>query len=736
MPVRLRGCFLHGRFALLLGAIPAALCALMAVPAVAQSQTPSASSVPGAVARPKQKKPQPAPAPTASPQERILDFQSDVRVQDDTSLLVEETIHVLSTGQKIRHGILRDFPTAYTDHEGNRYEVGFKFLSASRDGVVEQYRLEALPNGKRIYLGSAATVVSPGEHTYVISYSTTRQLGFFADHDELFWNATGNGWAFPIDHAYAVVHLPANIPVFSVRLRGFTGEKGSKEQDLCWAKGDDGAFHFESRRALAPREGMTVLLGWPKGFLARPTDRQKPADLPRDKDAEAVAALALLLLVLCYGVTLLVIRGREATRSVMVLYEPPAGISPGQMRYVLRRDFDDRTFAAAILDMAVKGFLTIKQDGPRKYTFTRAGTDGRALASDEAAVARKLFESMTEVHTNNPNSPIVTAALEMRESLRATAPLYSRSAVPYLLFPALISLASWLFIGLLLEAKREGAAMTFGVEVALTIAVAALLVGAAVSLKAKMRRSIAASIVALLKGFARNVKALLFLTVFGFFFAFWMMDWFDTSVPVPRLVTWSIPLQLLVHGVFWLLRPRWSPETLRVISQINGFKMFLTAVDGDRLRRMTTPDTAPKMFEKFLPHAVALDVEKTWSGRFAGILGIGAAAAGVGTLLAAESGADGDGAFAWYSATDGGGFNPISFSESIPSSLADAVSPHISEMISAADSAPGSSSGFDDGWSGPDSGASDSGGGGGDSGGGGGGGDSGGGGGGGGGDGW
>ena len=51
-----------------------------------------------------------------------------------------------------------------------------------------------------------------GEHTYELVYRTDRQMGYFADHDELYWNVTGNGWDFPIDRVTARVELPPAIP--------------------------------------------------------------------------------------------------------------------------------------------------------------------------------------------------------------------------------------------------------------------------------------------------------------------------------------------------------------------------------------------------------------------------------------------------------------------------------------------------------------------------------------------
>src|SRR5260370_14768784 len=144
--------------------------------------------------------------------EGIPNLHSDITVGDDSALLVTETITVVSTGAQIRHGLLRDFPTAYKDPHGNRYVVGFQVLSATRDSANEPFRVESYSNGKRIYFGNANVMLPPGRHVYTFSYTTNRQLGFFADHDELYWNVTGLGWPSPIDQASAIVHSPSAIP--------------------------------------------------------------------------------------------------------------------------------------------------------------------------------------------------------------------------------------------------------------------------------------------------------------------------------------------------------------------------------------------------------------------------------------------------------------------------------------------------------------------------------------------
>src|SRR5438552_3296365 len=137
-------------------------------------------------------------AATATAEERVENFSSDVTVNTDASLTVRETIMVNAEGDQIKHGILRDFPTIYNDRHGQRVVVGFEVLDVQRDGADEPYAVEDMENGDRIRIGSADTYLQEGRHTYRITYRTTRQIGFFTDYDELYWNVTGNGWTMPI----------------------------------------------------------------------------------------------------------------------------------------------------------------------------------------------------------------------------------------------------------------------------------------------------------------------------------------------------------------------------------------------------------------------------------------------------------------------------------------------------------------------------------------------------------
>ena len=300
--------------------------------------------------------------PAAAADERILSFDSAIEIAADGSMDVTETIRVRAEGQAIRHGIYRDFPTDYRDRLRNAVHVAFEPQALTRGGQPEPFHSERRSNGVRVYFGSKETTLEPGEYTYSFAYHTTRQLGFFADHDELYWNVTGSGWDFAIDEATVTVALPRSIAPSDLRLDAYTGPEGA--QGKAWSARADGDSRavFATTGALQPHEGLTIAVGFPKGVVGAPTDRQRAAWFLHD-NAGVLAAVAGLLLVLAYYSVQWARVGRDPKPGTIIpLYEPPAGHTPGALRYVERMGWDDRCVAADIVDAAVRGAIRIADD--------------------------------------------------------------------------------------------------------------------------------------------------------------------------------------------------------------------------------------------------------------------------------------------------------------------------------------------------------------------------------------
>jgi uncharacterized membrane protein YgcG len=617
--------------------------------------------------------------PSRAQTEQILDFHSDITLQEDSSLSVTETITVFAAGSQIRHGIYREFPTTYRDTFNNRYVVGFQMVSATRDSSDELFRVENYANGKRIYLGDPNTIVPRGRHVYTISYTTNRQLGFFKDHDELFWNVTGLGWGFPIHHASATVHLPLSIPADQIKLSDYTGPQGSLQEELT-TESEDSAFQFATTRPLGPHQGLTILLSWPKGFFAEPSSSEKLEFFFRDNRDALLLAAGFLVIVLYYLMAWSAV-GRDPARGViMPLYEPPRDLSPAGMRYLLRMGFDSKTFAAAILDMAVLGYLTIKEQAG-SYTLYLTGKSNLSLPPDERQVAAYLFDGRDQIWLHQENHQVISATLKALKKWLAAAEqkTYFVTNSLYLIAPVVLSIIIVIsyFLALGLPQVVGGAFISVWLSI-WTIGVAGLVYGAFSAWRGVFHPHPSA-----LSGMSDIGKAL-FLTVFSIpFLAGEVMGFvFLLKFSSPSLMIFLISCGAL-HILFLYLMKAPTLAGRRLMDQVEGFKLFLGAVDGDRLNRAAPPAQTPAIFEKFLPYALALDVEQDWAEKFSGVLaGAGTAPSG-GTLAYVPS---------FYSGSSWNGFTGANFASSFGSSLTSA--------ISSSATAPGSGGGGGSGGSG------------------------------------
>jgi uncharacterized membrane protein YgcG len=352
-------------------------------------------------------------ATAAQADERILSYHSDIAIASDASMMVEETIRVRAEGNEIRRGIFRDFPTDYRDRYGNRFIVDFEVVMVTRNDEPEPWHAERLSNGVRVYVGSADARVPVGIHTYRIHYRTNRQIGFFEDHDELYWNATGHGWGFPIDAASATVVLPGVVPRDMLSMEGYTGAYGSQARDVATELGDSGGT-ISTTKPLRSREGLTLVMSWPKGIVAQPTAMQRFGYLLQDNRGLLFALTALLLV----GIYLYVVwsrYGKDPEPGVIYpRYEPPNGYSPASARYIAKMGYSGKALSAAVINLAVKGHLVIEEaddDYVLRKTESREG-----LAPGESVLLKNLFAESTTIELDNKNHKIISKARSAHKS--------------------------------------------------------------------------------------------------------------------------------------------------------------------------------------------------------------------------------------------------------------------------------------------------------------------------------
>lgn len=354
---------------------------------------------------------------TAAADERILRYDIDIQVRADGALDVAEHITVNVEGNQIRRGIYRDFPTRYRDRYGNKVVVGLEVLSVERNGQPEAWFTEDLSNGVRINTGNDDFLPAPAEHTFTLRYRTTRQLGFFADHDELYWNAIGTGWVFPIMTAQVEARLPTAASTSEMSVEAYTGVQGAKDQNYTARIVEDGVARWNLTQPLAPYEGLTIVLTFPKGIVAQPSGAQRVAWLLKDNAGVLISLIgSILLVIFCVREWRRV--GRDPARGIVIArYEPPEGFSAASLRYMQRMSYDNLCFSAAVLNLAVSGCLRIVRDSKLFKDEWRLEREPRAAsgAEDETLLSR-LFGGAQSLVLKNTNASKVSGAMAAHAS--------------------------------------------------------------------------------------------------------------------------------------------------------------------------------------------------------------------------------------------------------------------------------------------------------------------------------
>ena len=600
--------------------------------------------------------------------EEITDYASDISVARNGELTVTETIAVVSTGDQIRHGIYRDFPTIYTDRLGRDVHVRFDVVGATRDGHSEPYSTESISNGVRVKMGDADVIVDPGPHTYTLSYITDRQIGFFDSYDELYWNVTGNGWIFPIRHASAVIHLPLGAHITQSSF--YTGPQGATLKNAQSQVTSENTIRFETTQALGPNEGLTVAVGFSKGAVTPPTAADLRADFIRDNASMVVAGLGILVLTLFYlGAWWQ--HGRDPRRGTIIpLFAPPAGLSPESVRYIHRMSYDRKSFAAALINMAVKGYIKIREANG-KYTLERtANRDAIAdLSKNERAMVQALMGDKNVLVLEQENHSRISSAITALET-----GLKSECEQHYF-----VTNHGWFLAGLGILLVTGIGASLLSDQPSVTGFLMVWISGWSVGTFFLLHEVVMGWAGVFTGGPGSRIAAAagaLFMSLFALPFVGGLIG---------ALVVWGgtlspITTALLVAGgglayLFYHLLKAPTALGAPIMDQIEGFKIFLNTAEKDRLEMLNPPNLTPEVFEKFLPYAIALDCENNWSKRFEAEASAAANAPGSSTGYTPL----------WYS---GPSFNRLGFA-----GFASAIGSSIGAAAASSSVAPGSSSG-------------------------------------------
>ena len=294
--------------------------------------------------------------------EEIKDFYTEMLISHDGSVGVQEDIEY-DFGSEYKHGIVREIPY--------EYQIGIKNYNlrmhpnraTNFDGLPYEKRVSRDRGRLILRIGDPDKVVS-GVKNYRIDYTVDGAITFFKDHDEIYWNVTGNEWKVPIARASAKVYFDNGVPQ-GTTAKCYTGVYGSKAEECRFSVTLTG-IEFNALSSFRAGEGLSIVIGVPKGYFEEPSRLSKFSWFVSDNWFFTLPFLTLFLIsYVWYSMG----RDPDGKGVVAVRYEPPADITPAEAGTLMDESADILDITSTVVDLAVRGFLKIEETESTKFIF-------------------------------------------------------------------------------------------------------------------------------------------------------------------------------------------------------------------------------------------------------------------------------------------------------------------------------------------------------------------------------
>ncbi|MBP6904958.1 MAG: DUF2207 domain-containing protein [Candidatus Pacebacteria bacterium] len=518
--------------------------------------------------------------------EVIKSFDAQIVVNTDASVSVTETIVYDSEGLS-KHGIFRDITPRSS--EG-------KLMSIADISVTDlsgnPHMWERQKNNKdiRLKIGDP-DITFEGEKTYIIAYTATNAVAHLEEVDEIYWNVTGSAWPMVIQEASATVVLPEGAG--TIRQACYQGPKGSTE-------GCAAATVFSSSRPLEVGEGLTIAVGFPRGFVHEPV--LTPADKVRAFFTK-FWPITLPLIVFVYMLQKWYRKGRDAKGSGVVIaqYEVIDNLTPLETAMIINQTIKVRDLVAEVLYLATKGYISITR------------TEGKSFLTTEIDYTLRLEKL--------PAPDLSTADTLILETLFTQSKDFPfKHSVSYANFK---------------KAIAYGADPTTG----------PLIVGTEVLISQKpdfighigiVHNHIRQYVVD--KGYytkdfiPKNIftkkNFIILIVLYGIYMVLSMGNILDrVGGTIFRdaeditivLFVFSILVSIGVISLFKHLMPAKTAKGAQAKESLLGLKEYIEVAEKDRIDFHNAPEKNPALFERLLPYAIIFGQEKKWGKAFESI---------------------------------------------------------------------------------------------------------------------
>lgn len=489
-------------------------------------------------------------APTASAQHdwTIETFHTEITVQKDSSLIIEEKI-LADFSKAEKHGIYRNIPIKYT-RKGQNYKLRLKVLEITDENKTPWNYKKSYDGGYIILKIGHPDITYQEPKTFNIKYEVKRAVNFFGDHAEVYFNATGDEWDTVIKKSSAEITIPEGVKENALKSTCYTGIHGSLEQN-CDTEIKNNRFTFNSTEELNPGEGLTIVAGFPKYLVKEPKTAQKIAWFFQDNFIYPIPLIVFVILLIQWYR-----KGRDPEKKTIIpRWELPINLTASEIGTIVDEKADLKDISAAIIDMAVKGYLKIKEIEEKKLLLFK--------------------ETDYEFHKlKEPDDNLKQHEKEILSAIFGESEITKLSALKNKFYTHLPNIKEYLYAEVVAQnffRKSPDKIRKHYIGGGMTILITGIMVGATMT----------------------SLKT----------------DGYGPQVMIASVLSGIL---ILIFGNYM---PRKTEEGMKAYEHILGIKKYIETAEKDRIKFQEKE----KIFERLLAPAMVLGVADKWAKTFEGI---------------------------------------------------------------------------------------------------------------------
>lgn len=542
----------------------------------------------------------------------IKNYHVEVTVLEDGIIDVVETIEMDIDHKDVRLGIIRDIPSRYSMYK-QEIETPIEVLSVTRNGEPENYWVEENGDLFEIYTGAkydhSKNYIPKGQNIYQLHWQSANHIRGFSDYDELYFNAIGNGWQFPIEQAQVTLVLPNSVK--AIQSVGYYGQSGDNSRATVTELSPQ-KIEFIAPEMIGDGKGLTIATGFTKGIIPSydlgyigSVVEKILSYFPPFVQPIHIALMGILFVMFDYwllGVLIYSCRKPKSLRAFMVRFSPPE-FSLYTLMILAGKNYMgnvERFRIAFLVDLAHKGFISFNQS--EKTIEIKPVISG---AEKILTQGQREFLSVMEINSRSKVSyakynPILESALKlMTERMIYDGSKYYRPPFPFFVLSAFIVWGICFTLSFTIISGLNYLIILFAFFgcFILWIGLSSLLSGKSFT---STSERIFWCIVLLLFGSIFSIMPLMFTDLWG------GLSWsanFKASILVIAIILLFNTVIAWYGKIMVMIRPEYCDDQQKVLE----FKHFLEYTKADEYHLIT-----PDLFEEYLPYAIIFGVDKKW----------------------------------------------------------------------------------------------------------------------------